>query len=465
MPSRFPKPCFGKKRFPYIALSDLFLYISASNYNILFMPMTSFTFHYRPSLRRGYHPGKLFIRVIRGRKSSNIATEYSLYPDEWDSRSHSVVIRPEFPGDTECRNRLSAIAEAMSNDLVRLRDIISTLELSGDYGACDVSSRFCVSLIRGTISGYAELKARRLCEEGHVRTARAYCCAARSLMNFCNGRDIGLSEIDSELMRDYESYLFAKGLKMNTVSFYMRTLRALYYRALKDHLTAPKAENPFAGVHTGVYRTNRRSLKSGQLKNLSRLEETLAAAANLSSATAHGRDVRLLDALYYFMFCYYARGMSFVDMAHLKKQDIHGGYISYVRCKTGGQMEVKVVREMKHILSYFSGRVKGSGYVFPIIRDGMEKTDALRQYETALKQQNVLLKELAAMAGIRETLSTHVARHTWATLAKRMEYSVTVISEALGHQDVKTTAIYLASFERSTMDELSMKMSVVARSA
>ncbi|MCD8103079.1 MAG: tyrosine-type recombinase/integrase [Alistipes sp.] len=64
-----------------------------------------------------------------------------------------------------------------------------------------------------------------------------------------------------------------------------------------------------------------------------------------------------------------------------------------------------------------------------------------------------------------KNISTHVARHTWATLAKRMGYNISLISEGLGHHDIKVTSIYLASFERSALDEISTAMSRAVRAA
>lgn len=69
------------------------------------------------------------------------------------------------------------------------------------------------------------------------------------------------------------------------------------------------------------------------------------------------------------------------------------------------------------------------------------------------------------MACVCKNLSTHVARHTWATMAKRMGYSIPVISEGLGHRDTKVTSIYLDSFGRSTLDELSTRLSKAVNAA
>ncbi|MCD8079352.1 MAG: tyrosine-type recombinase/integrase [Bacteroides sp.] len=146
-----------------------------------------------------------------------------------------------------------------------------------------------------------------------------------------------------------------------------------------------------------------------------------------------------------------------------KKSEINHERIRYKRKKTGGYLEICITKPMRQIIRYFRKHTRSSGYVFPILTDS--SGDQRITYETALSRQNKLLKELAVLAGISKRISTHVARHTWATLAKRMGYAVTLISEGLGHRDTQVTSIYLASFERSAMDELSNKLSAIVQTA
>ncbi|NDV97611.1 hypothetical protein D0T84_22405 [Dysgonomonas sp. 521] len=142
--------------------------------------------------------------------------------------------------------------------------------------------------------------------------------------------------------------------------------------------------------------------------------------------------------------------MSFVDMAYLRKNNLRNGIIRYYRKKTGGRLEIKITPAMQEIIDYFSPMVKASPYVFPIISDSRKPHRT--QYETGLTTQNRLLKELARLAGTGVKLSTHMARHSWATLAKEEDLPLWVISEGLGHNNEQTTYIYLSQLERSVLD-------------
>jgi integrase len=176
----------------------------------------------------------------------------------------------------------------------------------------------------------------------------------------------------------------------------------------------------------------------------------LASDPNLSPA--------LRDALFFFLFCCHACGMSFIDMAYLKKGNIQKGTIRYIRKKTGKSLCVKITPPKQRILNYFSSRTQDSPYNLPLIR---KKGKERAQYDQALHKQNRQLKILGKMAGIEKTLTTHVSRHTWATIAHTEQVPIALISEALGHRDEKTTAIYLGSFDQSVMDRLSEMISTV----
>ncbi|MCD8032516.1 MAG: site-specific integrase [Bacteroides sp.] len=432
--------------------------------------MTSFRFHLRPSRREGQSPAFLFIRIIHQRKYKDLRREYTLYPHEWDSTSHTVRLCQADPSRLPY---LKDLQEQMRKDLHLLRQITDLLGQKPEYTLGEIVEHFHSIQGEHTLLGFCRRLSGELTLAGRTRTARAYVSAVRSLVRFCQGKDIPLSEIDHRLMCNYEHHLLEKGLQMNTIAFYMRNLRTLYNKAIAARIIPARETNPFAEVFTGVYQTRRRSLTAEDMNTLYRLQQKLHRQINAmqgsSSPEALGRDPyylhldRLREALLYFMFAYHSRGMSFIDLACLKKSEINHQRIRYKRKKTGGYLEICITKPMRQIIRYFRKHTRSSGYVFPILTGS--PVNQRITYETALSRQNKLLKELAVLAGINKKISTHVARHTWATLAKRMGYAVALISEGLGHRDTQVTSIYLASFERSAMDELSNKLSAIVQTA
>lgn len=150
----------------------------------------------------------------------------------------------------------------------------------------------------------------------------------------------------------------------------------------------------------------------------------------------------------HLLFSYCARGMAFVDIAFLRRDDICGDWFSYVRRKTGQRLTVRIEPPMAAIINRYKN--EAGEYVFPIISaDGQ---DAYRQYQTALGYHNRKLKQLAEIAGISEKLSTYTARHSWATAARRHNVPLSIISAGLGHSSERTTLIYLDSVENVALD-------------
>jgi integrase len=282
--------------------------------------------------------------------------------------------------------------------------------------------------------------------DGGVRTASAYRTAMSRFRVFNGGEDLHLDEMTPSVVMGFEQSLKGAGCGMNTVSFYMRTLRAIYNKAVAAGRIARPADDPFAGVYTGVSATRKLALSSRDLASLASLDPT--SSANRSSARR--LPDHLAEALAMFLFCYHARGMCYVDMANLKKSDLRGGTITYRRHKTGRRLELRVLPAMRRIIDWFRPRTGGSQYLFPVITNPYKS--ARLQYESGLRLQNKRLKQIAVLCGLDHRLSTHVARHSWATVAKSAGLPLAVISEGLGHTNQRTTEIYLSSLERSVID-------------
>ena len=110
-----------------------------------------------------------------------------------------------------------------------------------------------------------------------------------------------------------------------------------------------------------------------------------------------------------FLFSFYTRGMSFIDMAHLKKKDQQNGILSYRRRKTGQQLLVKWEKCMQEIADKHKTDY-GSPYLLQILK---HPYDNRSQYKNALYRTNKNLKEVAKLADISIPLTLYVARHKW----------------------------------------------------
>ena len=257
-------------------------------------------------------------------------------------------------------------------------------------------------------------------------------------MRFREGRDIRISDITDDVLISYEDALKVSGLSSNTTSFYMRILRAVYNRAVR--LGVAKQEYPFKYVYTGVDKTRKRSVDISTVSILAELD----LSDNPSAAFA--RDM--------FLFSFYTRGMSFVDIAYLRKSDLSQGVLTYKRRKTGQMMFVRWEECMENIVARYSR--PDSPYLLPIIT--LSEHDERSQYINMSHKINHSLKNLGNRLGLAVPLTMYVARHTWANAARQKMIPLSVISEGMGHMSENTTRIYLSSLNTDLIDNANRKI-------
>lgn len=360
-----------------------------------------------------------------------IKTIYKVYPGEWDDTTSKLL----FPtGDEERKKCLETIHTNIGWDLKRLSKIIADYDLkSTPYTSDEIRASFVVHLQKGnSFFSFMEGVIAQLKQLDKHRTSETYTSTLHSFKCFRQEKDVMLDEIDSDLMLQYEAFLKAKGITMNTVSFYMRILRAVYNRAVEKELTAQR--KPFKLVYTGIDKTVKRSIPLGAIKQIKQLDLCLHPILDLA------RDM--------FLFSFYTRGMSFIDMAYLKKRDLRNGVLSYRRRKTGQQLFIKWEKCMQEIIGKYPETE--TDYLLPIIR---RRTNERKQYENALHLINRYLKEISSKINSSIPLTMYAARHSWANIAKSKSIPVSVISEGMGHESESTTQIYLASLDSSIIDK------------
>lgn len=172
---------------------------------------------------------------------------------------------------------------------------------------------------------------------GALGTARNYERTLRSFMAFLGepGSGFRMEGLDGEVVAMYEKWLVGRGVLRNSSSFYMRNMRAVYNKAVKQGIV--EQTFPFRYVYTGVDRTRKRAVAEQLMVELQKLDLGESKALELS------RDL--------FVFSYCTRGMAFVDVAFLRKEDVRGGAISYIRRKTGQRLSVGLEPCMAQIIS------------------------------------------------------------------------------------------------------------------
>lgn len=285
-----------------------------------------------------------------------------------------------------------------------------------------------------TFLSWIERQTSALEEAGRFSTARNYRNALKSFTEFSRSVTPLPTWPDEKTILKYNTWLQRRGIVRNTISFYMRILRSAYNKAASLRLV--RQQHPFQHVYTGVDKTRKRALDEKLIIRLQSLE--LIGKPSLALA----RDM--------FIFSYCTRGMAFVDMVFLRKRNIFGETISYNRKKTGQRIDVHIEKCVRQIIDRY--RNPESEFIFPVIHASAPEK-AYRQYQSYLSYYNRNLKRLGSLAGTDIRLSSYMARHSWASNARKHNIPISVISAGMGHDSEKTTLIYLTSLDSSAIDK------------
>lgn len=287
--------------------------------------------------------------------------------------------------------------------------------------------------------------------------AKNYACVRNSLSRYLQAHgkiDISFKKLTAERVSTYQAWLWNSGVSKNTSSCYLRSLHALFNKAVRK---GDASGNPFTGVYTGIAKTRKRAITVEDLRSLSCLNiktELIKSGKNPNRKNFETAYYSLLFTRDLFLFCFCACGMTFVDVAHLKKSNLSNGFIYYARKKTRQPIEVKVETVMQRIIDKYSN---SSPYLFPILTT-TDTREADRQYRKAIRIYNLNLKKLSAFLGSGVSLTSYVSRHTWATVAYRSQVPLSIICQAMGHDSEHTTQIYLKSLENAVINDANHKL-------
>ncbi len=376
--------------------------------------------------------GVIYFQVIHKRVVRQIATSHRLSLSEWNVIEQSALVADSDPSARS--NELTRVVESLQGIYRLLCRIITNLERQAEpYSADSIVNAYQQMARDSAWMVFMQSLIAQLQNNGQRNTARNYQSALNSFCRFHDEESLLLDQIDAQMMRSYEAWLKVQGVCRNTSSFYMRILRAVYNRAVEKGLVEDR--HPFRRVYTGVDKTRKRAVGIDVVKAIRQLDLT------------HPR-ARFARDMFVLSFC--LRGISFVDLARLRKADVRGGYLHYTRSKTRQSLSVKWEPIMQEMVDRYRSEADSSEYLFPMLSGNAIYN---KEYHNAQMRVGYHLKRMAHALGLRENLTLYVARHSWASIARDNHVPVSIISEALGHDSEQTTQIYLQSIQASEVDE------------
>ena len=292
---------------------------------------------------------------------------------------------------------------------------------------------------RYSLFNYTEALITRYHNLSQHRTAETYTATLNSFKKFRTNIDLYLNEINPPLLESYRSFLRHNNLSPNTISFYLKHLKSIYNKAVNEELIVDR--KPFKQLTTATEKTAKRAISLKTIKQLKVLD------CSHYPSECFARDM--------FLFSFYTRGMSFIDIAYLQKKNLKGDMLFYRRRKTNQQLAIHWEPCMQEIMkNYLSD--PSSPYLFSIIKES--DNNPQKQYKNAQFLINRHLKNIGKKLGLCQPLTMYCARHSWARIAYNVGIPLSVISDGMGHDSEKTTRIYLTSLKTEVVDNANRKI-------
>lgn len=378
----------------------------------------------------------LMIRICKDRKTKYQSIGISVNIDHWDFKKN----RPKIG----CPNKDYILKIIIDKEAEYQKKILELRADEKDFTASTLLESKIKVKIKSVMEFYSEL-IEELRQANRMGNSKVYRDSLMCLELFTKGKiDIPFSYIDVNFLRGYEKWMRSKNMKETSMNLYFRTLRSAYNKAIEAN-HAKRSNYPFNEFKISKFsiKTEKRAISKDNIKLIMNLD--------LSKEREYIQFSRDL-----FIFSYLCGGINFTDMANLKQNNIADDKLSYIRQKTGKKIVIPINIDSKKIINKYSNEdVKTDDYIFPILDKYKHITEQQKynRKHKVLVHINKCLKQIATIANIDANLSTYTSRHSYATVLKNSGVNIALIGETLGHSDLKTTQIYLDSFENSQINE------------
>ena len=383
----------------------------------------------KPKGDRAEYP--IFARVSVAGQATEFKIGRTVDPANWDAKKH--VCRGRTRRDLELNKYLELVRAKMCdihNMLIREEKLVNPAIMKTLFLGNGEKPKMMVEVFRETNE-----KRKEEFERGDIvfATYQRWTRCADYLEEFLqlnnNVPDIPIKEVTSGILDDFQHFLRMKKACANNAA-------VRYLRCVKNGLQYALAHkwidhDPFLGKKYQRTYSKREFLNEYELNAVMKLDLKEIPRLELVRDT--------------FVFCCFT-GLAFCDVKSLKQTDICNDsdgntWIRKPREKTGELSTIPLLEVPRQIAEKYADNsiVKEKGVVLPVITN---------------QKMNAYLKEIADLAKIKKYLTTHVARHTFASLSLCNHVSIEVISKMLGHSDIKTTQIYAKMQDSAVLDDM-----------
>lgn len=381
--------------------------------------------------QNGTYPLKL--RVYESGKYKEVALTISLSENEWCEKAQLAT--------KKCSLYKEYNTKLIETKAKVQKLIIEAENLPWRSEPTDILSRLNSSskTERTTFFSYGYTLIEKLIKTGKVGNANTYECAINKLKVFIENDNLYFEQLTYKVLEDFSDYLLQNGIRVNTVSVYLRQIRAVYNRAIKEGIVDSKYY-PFRNLKIKKEATINRTLTLNELNLL------FTTKLDCNNSIHFWRNIFVLS------FC--LRGINLADLLTLRKENLKNGQITYKRMKTGKIYCIGLNDTINAILQGFPAN-NSNGLLLPVLKQTNDPVKLKKDIHQAVKTCNKYMNILGKEVGLTTRISSYYARYSWANVAKSLGYSKDVIAEALGHEyGNRVTGIYLDNYSNDLIDEV-----------
>ena len=382
----------------------------------------------------------IILRLSHLRKTTSISLGYSVSEKDWDAKNRRV--KKSFNGVSS----VSKLNNILIKEKTKATDIINDLYDRNELDFLSITQIkdkiVCTNKYESFFEfGYSLVEDMKKAQR--YGNARSYKGVLGTLKRYNKNKDLKFNELNYDFLMRLERDFLSRGNCLNGLASYMRTIRAIYNKAIKASIVKKEAY-PFTNYKIRTTPTQKRAISLIHIKKILELN------FEYHHSLFHYRN--------YFLASYMMYGISFIDMALLKVENIVDERIRFQRKKTSKLYDIKITNQLKEILSYYIKAKKKGDFIFPIVkRDVLELQ--YRDIDWERKRYNKGLKKIASLCNIEHNLTSYVSRHSFATQAMLQNVPLQAISAMLGHSKLNTTQIYLKSLPNNILDIYNEKIS------
>lgn len=389
------------------------------------------TFMIRKAQQKRSGEVPIFARITVSGQRTEFNVNRSIDAENWNPAKG--IAKGRSKTDIELNKYLSSIQVRMSEIHSRLTqdgEAVNPIVLKNHYLGKIAGPKMLCEVFNGVVAQYKEkLNCGDICNSTYLRWERCVKYLSEFLMKREGVPDIPIKKLTGGMIDDFEHFLrVTKENGNNAAVKYLRYLKKVTRVAIANKWLE---DDPFIEKRYTRTEAHREAVNEAELVRIMTLD--LSDFPRLERV----RDI--------FIFCCFT-GLAFIDVSTLNKSQLVENedgemWIKKPRQKTGEISTIPLLGIPAKIIEKYKDdpMVIAKGVLLPVISN---------------QRMNSYLADIASLAKVKKHLTTHIARHTFATMSLRNHVPLETISKMLGHSDIQTTQIYAKMVDEAISEDM-----------